>query len=278
MTKTELQMIRKGYVDHELGQFRYLECGQGAPLLLLHATSDSATMWEPVLPLFAQLGYRAVALDMPGFGGSPVPPSQPDAPTYGRYLREVVHNLGLGRLHVLGHHLGASLGAQMIAGMNGEVLSFSVYGWSNFDHGPYREVLRGAQPRVFDREGEAIKRHWIRRWEMSARLLTNPAESRFNEHMAIRTMIALLQSREWQWAYQAMGHTDHAELASRIDCPTLLFAGPRDHCYEETRASVKDFPDARFVALEWVGVDAPDEDPALFCHTVHDFIQARVGS
>ncbi|MCW5572681.1 MAG: alpha/beta hydrolase [Steroidobacteraceae bacterium] len=267
-------VIRKGYVDGELGQTHYLECGRGIPLLLLHATLDSSTMWEPVLPLFAGLGYRAIALDMPGFGDSSAPPTQPTGPTYGRYLREAVVKLDLGRLHVLGHHLGASLGAQMIAGMGDEVLSFSAYGWPNFDKGPYRKVLRGARPRVFDREGEVVRYHWVRRWDMSGRLLEDPAESRFNGDMAIRTMIAMLQSREWQWAYQAMGYTDHAELASRIRCPTLLFAGPRDHCYEESRDSVRDFGDARFVGLDWVGVDAPDEDPDLFCRTVHDFIRS----
>ena len=44
--------------------------GDAPPLLLLHGWSDSADTWRTLLPTLARRGHRAMALDMPGFGGA----------------------------------------------------------------------------------------------------------------------------------------------------------------------------------------------------------------
>jgi pimeloyl-ACP methyl ester carboxylesterase len=43
---------------------------EAAPVVLLHGWSDSADTWRALLPALAERGHRAVALDMPGFGGA----------------------------------------------------------------------------------------------------------------------------------------------------------------------------------------------------------------
>lgn len=273
---TDNPAITRGFVPFEEGQIHYLSAGEGDPIVLLHATSDAATMWEPVLPVLAARGYRAIALDIPGSGNSSLPGTQPDGAKFGAYLAQAADALGLDRFHVLGHHLGASLGAQMIAQLpEGRVRTFSVYGWPACENKPYGEIQRGAKPRVFDRAGEEVKRHWVRRWEMSGREMDDPAQNIFTEQMGVRTMIALLQCRHWEWLYQAMGHTDHVALAARVHCPVLLFAGPRDHNYQETVEALDHFPDATFVSMPDVGVDVADEAPEAFVDVVDSFIRRR---
>lgn len=49
---------------------RYLEVGSGKPLVLLHAFPLSADMWRPQLA-DVQAGWRVLAPDLRGFGGSP---------------------------------------------------------------------------------------------------------------------------------------------------------------------------------------------------------------
>ncbi|MEU0794196.1 alpha/beta fold hydrolase [Amycolatopsis sp. NPDC005961] len=44
------------------------EAGQGRPVVLLHARPVDRTMWRGHLPLLAQAGVRAIALDLPGHG------------------------------------------------------------------------------------------------------------------------------------------------------------------------------------------------------------------
>jgi pimeloyl-ACP methyl ester carboxylesterase len=44
--------------------------GDGAPILLLHGYADSADTWRQTLALLARSGRRAIAVDLPGFGGA----------------------------------------------------------------------------------------------------------------------------------------------------------------------------------------------------------------
>ena len=44
----------------------------GGPVALaLHGYPESSYLWRKLLPRLADLGYRAVAPDLPGFGDSP---------------------------------------------------------------------------------------------------------------------------------------------------------------------------------------------------------------
>ncbi|MBM3503150.1 MAG: hypothetical protein FJX65_04680 [Alphaproteobacteria bacterium] len=56
----------KGYVGTTGGQIHYLECGQGPAIVLLHATSDSAVMWEELLPRLAHRNAGFVAMPWVG--------------------------------------------------------------------------------------------------------------------------------------------------------------------------------------------------------------------
>jgi len=268
--------IRRGYVDIAEGQIHYLASGSesGTPLLMLHATSDAASMWEPVLPLFGARGYHAVAFDIPGHGNSFSPAERPGAAGYATMMSAAAKAYGFDRYHLLAHHFGGTVAGVMAAEHPDPVLTLSVYGWNKIG-GEWIEQIRAAKPREFSRDGETVRHHWTRRWEMSGRLLDDPSENRFTEALGLRTMIALLQAgNNWHWAYRAIGETDHVALARRIACPVLLFAGPRDHLWQETQDGVADFPNARFVGMDWVGVDAADEEPAAFCDVVDIFIRS----
>ncbi len=48
------------------------EDGSGAAVVLLHAGLADRSMWDELLPALAEAGYRAIAIDLPGFGESAV--------------------------------------------------------------------------------------------------------------------------------------------------------------------------------------------------------------
>ncbi len=268
--------IHKSYVDIEGGQVHCLASGpqNGTPLVMLHATSDAASMWEPVLPLFGGRGYRAVAFDIPGHGNSFRPAAEPGAQGYAGMMLEAARSFGFDTYHLLAHHFGGTVAGVMAAEQPEAVRTLSVFGWNKIG-GEWIESIRKAGPRVFGPDGRTVGHHWVRRWEMSGRLLDDPNENRFTEAMGLRTMIALLQAGpEWYWAYRAIGETDHAALARQITCPVLLFAGPRDHLWQESQDGVADFANASFVGIDWVGVDAADEEPETFCRVVDEFIRS----
>jgi len=273
--KKNIPIIRKGYVSTRGGQVHFLEAGQGPNIVLLHMTADAASQWEQVLPELAGRGYRALAFDIPGHGNSYRPASQPTGDDYAAAIAEAIRRVGIERTTILGHHFGAIVAALVTIRNPDLIERFCSYGWPRHDAALMAQ-RRGMPGRVFDREGTMVRDVWVKRWDMSGMLLPAGEPSRFTEALAIRTMIAKLQAgKTWNWAYHCIGNADPVALARQIRCPVLLFAGPRDHNYQESKDAVGDFADARFVEIPWVGVDAPDEDPGQFAKVMDDFLRAR---
>ena len=273
--------VTKGYVDTDLGQVHYLTSGHGTPLVLLHQTSDAASMWERVLPLFGQAGYRAVAVDMPGHGQSDPAPTQPDGPEYARRVDEVTRLLGMGSYAVLGHHFGATVALWMAAGYPERVTHLLFYGLPQIpernEHFDFinRQYMSNAKPRTYDREGNEVLRAWIARWDMSEMLAEPGDRLAYTSDIARRTLIARLQvGPEWYHAYHVIGRTDEVEVAKRVTAPTLVICGNRDHFWEDNRTTGAGlFADGHFAPMLGAGVDVADEYPEEFVEIVTGFIR-----
>jgi len=78
----------------------------GAPgLLLLHGWPESWATWRELIPLAAP-GYRVVAIDLPGIGGSS-PGRAPGSKTgIARIVHGLADHLGLADLTLVGHDIG----------------------------------------------------------------------------------------------------------------------------------------------------------------------------
>ena len=86
--------------------FTYREAGSGSPIVLLHGISSSSTTWIPFFE--AMPGYRLIAWDAPGYGGStPLTESRPSAADYAARLAALLRALGVERAILVGHSLGA---------------------------------------------------------------------------------------------------------------------------------------------------------------------------
>lgn len=83
---------------------RYLEQGVGAPVLLLHGASlgSSADVWARNLPALAAHRLRAVAPDLPGFGGTDNP-QDPSVAYRRRFVISFMDALGIERASLVGH-------------------------------------------------------------------------------------------------------------------------------------------------------------------------------
>ncbi|MDH6628748.1 pimeloyl-ACP methyl ester carboxylesterase [Streptomyces sp. LBL] len=99
------------------GRIHLVEQGTGPLVLLLHGFPESWYSWRHQLPVLAAAGYRAVAVDVRGYGRS----SKPDAVDAYRMLNLVADNVAvvealggpLGRQPavVVGHDWGATIAA-----------------------------------------------------------------------------------------------------------------------------------------------------------------------
>ncbi|MES9509178.1 alpha/beta hydrolase [Streptomyces sp. NPDC000609] len=95
------------------GRLHLVEQGTGPLVLLVHGFPESWYSWRHQLPALAAAGYRAVALDVRGYGRS----SKPSAPQEYRMRALVADNLALVRALgeesavVVGHDWGANIAA-----------------------------------------------------------------------------------------------------------------------------------------------------------------------
>jgi pimeloyl-ACP methyl ester carboxylesterase len=95
------------------GRIHLVEQGSGPLVLLVHGFPESWYSWRRQLPALAEAGYRAVALDVRGYGRS----SGPAATEAYRMLElvednvAVVHALGEESAVIVGHDWGATIAA-----------------------------------------------------------------------------------------------------------------------------------------------------------------------
>ncbi|MFF3277418.1 alpha/beta fold hydrolase [Streptomyces chrestomyceticus] len=86
------------------------EAGRGRPVVLLHARPTDRTMWAAHLPLLAEAGVRAIALDLPGHGDAHVPADREAAPWTD--VLDTLDHLGADRFVLAGNSLGALVALQ----------------------------------------------------------------------------------------------------------------------------------------------------------------------
>jgi pimeloyl-ACP methyl ester carboxylesterase len=83
----------------------YDRLGQGPPLLLLHPLGADRRAWDPLLDQLAQ-HREVVAVDLPGFGGSPPLPETPTPRALAETVAAFLESIGVARPHVAGNSLG----------------------------------------------------------------------------------------------------------------------------------------------------------------------------
>ena len=80
--------------------------GSGVPVVLLHAATGSSQVWEYQRPAFVARGFRVIAYDRRGFGGSTIDPSGSQPGTGADDLRGLLDHLRLDRVHLVGTAAG----------------------------------------------------------------------------------------------------------------------------------------------------------------------------
>ena len=94
-------------------QVNYAEMGEGPPILFVHGLSGSWQNWLEQLPHFAR-NHRVIALDLPGFGASPMPPWEISISAYGRLLDDFSNMLGIERATLVGNSMGGFISAEAL--------------------------------------------------------------------------------------------------------------------------------------------------------------------
>jgi len=105
---------RRRLREVEVGGARlnYVEIGSGPlTVLLVHGLSGAWQNWLENIPAQAR-SHRVLALDLPGFGASPMPPWEISVEAYGRLLHDFCDEVGAGECALVGNSLGGFVAAE----------------------------------------------------------------------------------------------------------------------------------------------------------------------
>ncbi len=242
---------------------RYLEAGQGRPLVLLHAFPLSAEQW---LPQMAQVppGWRFIAPDLRGFGGAdPGPVPAITMESYAADVLELMSHLEVPSAVVAGLSMGgyvalavARRAPQRLAGLvlaDTRATADSVEG----------RAARDRMLAILERDGpDGVAREMLPK-------LTGVTSQRNQPdlHDAIRQIILGNTPAGIAAAIRAMKERpDSTALLPSLACPTTIICGDEDviTAPAESEAMHRAIPGARLALLPGAGHLANLENPEAF--------------
>src|SRR3954469_4359307 len=90
-----------------------VELGSGPAVLFVHGLGGSWRNWLENRPVVADAGYRAIAVDLPGFGESEMPREKISITGYGRFVDALLGELGVETAAIVGNSMGGFIGAEV---------------------------------------------------------------------------------------------------------------------------------------------------------------------
>jgi pimeloyl-ACP methyl ester carboxylesterase len=143
--------------QHIPGPLYYAQLGKsGLPMIFLHSTPDDHRFWMYQQAYFSAK-YRTIAVDLAGYGRSPIPQEGVTIPDQAEACWEIVDAISSGPCIVQGNSMGSHIALHMASQRPDRVpaLILSGIGWS-----PGREPMKAWAAR-YQKEGIALRHHQV---------------------------------------------------------------------------------------------------------------------
>ncbi len=96
------------WITVEGTRVRYLDVGEGPPVVLLHGFASSIENWVTVIPVL-QKSHRVLAIDLKGFGWTDRPVGDYSPAAQASLLRAVMKERGIDKAAIVAHSWGSSV-------------------------------------------------------------------------------------------------------------------------------------------------------------------------
>lgn len=268
-------MIREGRA--EAGRsVRYLEAGAGWPLILIHAFPLGAEMWRPQLEHVPD-GWRYIAPELPGFGGSPPPPAlaKPTMNDYADDVRALLDALGLERAAVGGLSMGGyvtfALFRRAPERFSAAVLADTR---AQADTPEGRDARRAMSELVRTKGSSAVADQMIPKLLSRSTRETKPDVER-----EVRRLIEANDPAGIDGAIHALlTRPDSTPDVARIAIPTLVIVGEEDALtpVAESEQLHRSIARSHLVVLPAAGHLSSLESPVAFSQALADFLDSNL--
>jgi pimeloyl-ACP methyl ester carboxylesterase len=263
----------------------YVEIGEGEPILFVHGIAGCWQHWLENLPHFGR-HYRAIALDLPGFGTSPMPSWDIGIPAYGRLIHDFCEKIGVERSPLLvGNSLGGFIVTEAITAAPGRfdrVVLASAAGIVNTWNPEERAVLTAYAwdkfSPLFVARAKEILSHPRLRQLVFGPFVRYP--NRLRGELLWELLIGGETGPGFGDALHAAIHHDIRERLASIEIPTLVAWGFNDWVIPVQAALSyhRRIPGSRLEIFERTGHLLQLERPARFNALLDDFLgQGRDG-
>ncbi len=262
---------RLGEVDVCGTRVRYASLGEGPPIVFVHGLGGSWQNWLENMPRMAELGYRAVALDLPGFGASPMPPWPISISRYGEVLGEFCKELGLPACTLVGNSMGGFVASEVAVGEPQWVDRIVLVSAAGISHATMRRepVLAGARltalanPLLFRLDMPAMRRPGLRKLAFAG-VMRHPELIR--RELLVEFLEPALGAPGFLPATAALVGYDLLDHLERIRVPTLVVWGRDDLVVPARDATgfVERIRDSRLVVFGDCGHVPMAERPVRF--------------
>ncbi len=266
-------------------RFHVVEAGDGPLVVLLHGFPTFWWTWRHQLVSLAAAGYRAVAMDLRGYGGSDHTPHGYDPLTLAADVAGVIRTLGEPSAVVVGHGWGALVAWTVAAQHPDVVRAVGSVGM------PHPALLRKAfmgdpaqrklahyllgfqrpfvPERQLTRDDAALVETFLRRWSGSA--WPDEETARVYRAAMLVPNTAHCSIEFHRWAIRSIPRRDGRRfqdaVADPVDVPVLQVHGRLDGAVLPTSVDGSEaYVAATFtrVDLDGVGHFPQEEDPAAF--------------
>lgn len=241
------------YLTIQKTKIYYEEYGKGTPLLLIHGGFGSIADYENVIPRLSEK-YRVIATDAPGLGRSEYPKSKLSYKLLAEYQSEIIDQLKLDSLYVMGWSDGAVTGLILTKNRADKVKKLIISG-ANYKADALKDttqIKNWGNP-------SWIEKHWPR-W--------------------VENYLKVAPSKDWKryinevnqmWIEEQ--YFPKSDLES-IKVPTLIIYGDNDMYTIEHGLEIRNaIKNSQFCVIPNCSHDVFIEKPALINQISIDFLQ-----
>jgi pimeloyl-ACP methyl ester carboxylesterase len=247
-----------------------IRTGHGPPLVLIHGLGHRWQAWEPVIDRLSAV-HDVLALDLPGFGASPVPAGgmPADMAAMATVVADLLATEGIDRPHLAGNSFGGGIALELAAaGLAASATAFAPAGFST--RAQRRQTLALLWTlRAATFLPEPVIRLLLRSPSMRALcfglLVTHP--SRLPAERAVGDALAMRRGRGFRGAARA---TRGYRFTAQPAVPVTIAWGEHDRILPPRQAAHARarLPGAHHVWLPGCGHVPMYEDPHLVASTI----------
>ncbi|HEU0019167.1 MAG TPA: alpha/beta fold hydrolase [Thermoleophilaceae bacterium] len=258
------------------------EQGDHRPIVFVHGLSGQWQNWLENIPRFAEQ-RRVVALDLPGFGVSPLPDEQISIDYYGRVVAELCDRLDLAPAVLVGNSMGGYVAAEAAIDAPEAVERLMLVAAAGISQSELSvaQVLRvGKIFALATRASTAQRRRQmarpaLRHWILSL-IVRHP--TRLRPDIAFEGLVKGANKPGFVDALGACIDYDFRDRLPEIACPTLVVWGEDDAIIpvEDANKYVELIPGARKLVFEDTGHVAMVERPVAFNDELERFLSYEV--